>query len=132
MSLNRRRAPRVKLPSETPLDDGTRNGTETWRNVDGIAFCHWDRWLLRLSLEEPDGLSTIAREFRRRSRGHSGQHDVAEAMLAQLTDLASRLATIGRAASDVLDAVERERAPGCATRRFAGCGTRRRSQKPEQ
>ncbi len=108
MSLNRRRAPRVKLPSETPLDDGTRNGTESWRVVDGIEFCHWDRWLLRLSLEEPDGLATIAREFRRRSRSHSGQHDVSEAMLAQLADLASRLATIGRAPSDVLDAVERE------------------------
>ena len=114
MRSNRPRAPRAKLPSETPLDDGTRNGTETWREVDGIVFCHWDRWLLRLSLEEPDGLSTIAREFRRRARHHGGRHDVAEAMLAQLGDLESRLAKLGRAPAELLDAVERESTWLCA------------------
>ncbi len=100
--------PRVKLPSEIPLDDGTRNGTEPWRDVDGIAFCHWDRWLLRLSLEEPEGLASIVREFRRRARDQRRQLDVAEAMLAQLADLASRLTRLGRAPAEVLDAVERE------------------------
>jgi hypothetical protein len=104
----RPRAPRVKLPSEVPLDDGTRNGTESWRDVDGIAFCHWDRWLLRLSLEEPEGLASIAREFRRRARDQRRERDVAEAMLAQVADLASRLARIGRSPAEVLDAVERE------------------------
>lgn len=104
----RRRAPRPKLPSETPLDERPRDGTEAWREVDGIAFCHWDRWLLRLSLEEPEGLSSIARELRRRARGRHGERDVAEALLAQVGDLESRLATLGRAPADVLDSVERE------------------------
>lgn len=106
----RPRAPRVKLPSEIPLDDGTRNGTEPWRDVDGIAFCHWDRWLLRLSLEEPEGLASIAHEFRRRARDQRRERDVAEAMLAQVADLASRLTRLGRAPAEVLDAVERESA----------------------
>lgn len=106
----RSRTPRVKLPSAIPLDDGTRNGTEPWRDVDGIAFCHWDRWLLRLSLEEPEGLSSIAREFRRRARDQRRESDVAEAMLAQVADLASRLTILGRAPAEVLDAVERESA----------------------
>lgn len=87
MSGKRVRAPRVKLASEVPLDDGTRKGTEAWRDVDGVAFCHWDRWLLRLSFEEPDGLSSIAREFRSRARGQHGQREVAEALLAQVSDL---------------------------------------------
>lgn len=104
----RPRAPRTKLPSEIPLDDGTRAGTEPWRDIDGVAFCHWDRWLLRLSLEEPEGLSSIAREFRRRAREQRHGGDVAEAMLAQVDDLVSRLTKIDRAAADVLDAVERE------------------------
>jgi hypothetical protein len=47
VSGKRVRAPRVKLASEIPLDDGTRKGTEAWRDVDGVSFCHWDRWLLR-------------------------------------------------------------------------------------
>jgi hypothetical protein len=98
----------VKLPSEIPLDDGTRNCTEPWRDVDGIAFCHWDRWLLRLSLEEPEGLASIARECRRRARDQRRQRDVAEAMLAQVADLASRLTGLGRAPAEVLGAVERE------------------------
>ena len=106
----RPRVPRVKLPSEIPLDDGTRNGTEPWRDVDWIAFCHWDRWLLRLSLEEPEGLASIAREFRRRARDQRRQREVAEAMLAQVADLASRLTRLGRAPAEVLDAVERESA----------------------
>jgi hypothetical protein len=98
----------MKLPSEISLDDGARNGTEPWRDIDGIAFCHWDRWLLRLALEEPKGLASISREFRRRARDQRRQREVAEAMLAQVADLASRLTRLGRAPAEVLDAVERE------------------------
>lgn len=108
MRSRRPRAPRVTLPSEIPLDDGKRNGTEPWRDVDGIAFCHWDRWLLRLSLEEPEGLASISREFRRRARDQRRERDVAEAMLAQVADLASRLTRLGRAPPEVRDTVERE------------------------
>lgn len=108
MSPRRARVPRPKLPSELPLDDGTREGTESWREVDGVKFCHWDRWLLRLSLEEPEGLASIALEFRRRSRSSRRSRDVAEAMLAQLADLDVRLAKLGRAPAEVLDPTERE------------------------
>lgn len=108
MTMKRPRAPRVRLPSEIPLEDGARNGTEAWREIDGIAFCHWDRWLLRLSLDEPDGLASIAREFRRRARNEHRLREVHEAMLAQVLDLQARLARLGRLPADVLEPVERE------------------------
>jgi hypothetical protein len=36
--------------------------------LDGRRFCHWDRWLLRVALDEPEpeGLRSIARELERR------------------------------------------------------------------
>ncbi len=111
MTSKRARAPRpkrLKLPSEVPLDDGAREGTDAWREIDGVAFCHWDRWLLRLSLEEPEGLTSIARELRMRTREPHRSRDVAEALLAQVADLGTRLARLGRAPDDVLDRVERE------------------------
>jgi hypothetical protein len=101
------RTPRPKLPSEVPLDDGPREGTDPWREIDGLRFCHWDRWLLRLALEEPDGLASIAREFRRRARVQRRGHDVAEAMLAEVADLDARLARLHCGPADVLDPVER-------------------------
>lgn len=104
----RSRKPRIKpppAPTERPLDDGARDGTEVWRVVDGVEFCHWDRWLLRLALTEPEGLASIAREFwarRKQSRARSG----AEAMLAQLADLEARLARVSRTPTTLLDAEE--------------------------
>ena len=83
--------PFPKPATEVPLDDGPRDGTEPWREIDGVGFCHYDRWLLRLSLEEPEGLNSIVAEFRRRSRRSGRTDDVAEAMLAQLADLAARV-----------------------------------------
>lgn len=102
------RAPREKLPTEVPLDDGVREGPEAWREVDGVKFCHWDRWLLRLSLEEPEGLRSITREFRGRARAPHRTNHVAEAMLAQLADLERRLAGLARTPAALLDDVERE------------------------
>jgi hypothetical protein len=49
--------------TEVPLDESRRNGTESWRERAGVAFCHWDRWLLRLALDEPNGLRSIAATF---------------------------------------------------------------------
>jgi hypothetical protein len=68
--VKRSREPRPKPATELPLDDDSCNGTEQWREIDGIRFCHWDRWLLRLALTEPEGLRSIAREFRQRVRSH--------------------------------------------------------------
>jgi len=102
------RAPaRRRLPTEVPLDDGSRQGTETWREGDGVGFCHWDRWLLRLALEEAGGLQSLVRSFRRRMSSSRAPDPVAEAMLAQMTDLEARLTTIGVAPAEILDDVER-------------------------
>ena len=101
------REPRAKLLVEVPLDDGPRDGTEPWRAIDGVQFCHWDRWLLRLAVTEPQGLETIAREFRTRASGRAGvDTTTAEAMLAQVVDLRARLERIGRTPGAVLDEEE--------------------------
>ncbi len=47
MDSKKSRAPRAKLPSQLPLDDGARGGTEIWRELDGAELCRWDRWLGR-------------------------------------------------------------------------------------
>ena len=83
------------------LDAGTVRGPEIWRVVDGVEFSHWDRWLLRLSIAEPDGLDSIEATFRERLKVRSGSGD-AEAMLAQVGDLKHRLSQLGRVASQVL------------------------------
>lgn len=105
--MKRRREPRPKLPTEVPLDDGARDGTDPWREVNGVRFCHLDRWLLRLALDEPEGLRSIAREFQRRARAPRSIDQVAEAMLAQLADLEARLTTLQLTPATVLDGVER-------------------------
>ncbi len=98
--------PRPKPATEVPLDNGAREGTDPWREIDGVRFCHWDRWLLRLALDEPEGLRSIRRELLRRATIRRNT-DIAEAMLAQLADLEARLHERGLAPSTALDDVER-------------------------
>lgn len=105
--VKRSREPRPTPATELPLDDNSCNGTEQWREVDGIRFCHWDRWLLRLALTEPEGLRSIAREFRQRVRSRNRTDETSEAMLAQIADLETRLARIGRAPDSILAEEER-------------------------
>jgi hypothetical protein len=93
-------------PTERPLDDGVRYGPETWREIDGVAFCHWDRWLLRLALAEQGGLDAIERELRARTANRRINRDAAEAMLAQVIDLRDRLAHLARTPERILDAEE--------------------------
>src|SRR6187402_2603833 len=66
--MKQRRQPRAIPPDEVPLDQGAREGTDEWKQVDGVVFCHWDRWLLRLALDEPEGLRAISSKFRARAR----------------------------------------------------------------
>ena len=99
--------PRPKPPTEVPLDEGRREGTDAWREVDGVQFCHWDRWLLRLALDEPEGLRAVARELRRRTSSPRGTDHDAEALLAQLSDLEARLDRLGLTPAALLDDVER-------------------------
>lgn len=106
MSEEDTRARRLPRPTERPLDDGVRYGPETWREIDGVAFCHWDRWLLRLALAEPRGLDGIEREFRARAASRRASGDAAEAMRAQVVDLRGRLACLARTPEGVLDAEE--------------------------
>jgi hypothetical protein len=105
--VKRQRQPRVTPPNEVPLDEGAREGTDEWREVDGIRFCHWDRWLLRLALDEPGGLHSISSKFRTRASEKKGADEIAEAMLAQVEDLGSRLTQIGAEPATVLDEAER-------------------------
>ncbi|WP_437728227.1 hypothetical protein [Sorangium sp. So ce861] len=98
---------RLPRPTERPLDDGVRYGPEPWRVIDGVAFCHWDRWLLRLALAEPRGLDAIEREFRARAASERVGGDAAEAMRAQVVDLRGRLARLARTPEGVLDAEEK-------------------------
>ena len=105
--MKSRREPRPQRPTELPLDDGVREGIEQWRDLNGVQFCHWDRWLLRLALDEPKGLQSIAREFRCRAIAQRNSGGVAETMLAQIADLESRLACLGVAPEQVLDEAER-------------------------
>jgi hypothetical protein len=106
--LRRNRAPRPKPPTELPLDDGAREGTDPWREIDGVRFCHWDRWLLRLALDEADGLCSIQRELRRRTTSSHHRDSVSEALLAQVTDLESRMRAPGLSPGEILDQVERQ------------------------
>ena len=76
--MKSRREPRPQRPTEVPLDEGTRDGTEPWRDVNGIQFYDWDRWLLRLALDEPKGLQSIAHEFRCRGIAQGNSRSIAE------------------------------------------------------
>ena len=102
----RKRKQRERGANEVPLDDGVRNGTEHWRDRARVSFCHWDRWLLRLALDEAHGLRSVVDTFQQRAHGSRPDPD-AEAMLAQLADLQARLTQIGCRPEDVLDEVER-------------------------
>ncbi len=76
--------------------------------MEGTDFCHWDRWLLRLSLAEVGGLEAIERQLRTRRRKKKSTVDTAtEAMLAQVVDLRARLARALRTPETLLDAEER-------------------------
>ena len=103
----RQRQPGVIPPDEVPLDQGARDGTDEWKQVDGVLFCHWNRWLLRLALDEPEGLHSISSKFQARAKTKRGVDEIAEAMLAQLDDLGARLAQIGGDPRAVLDEPER-------------------------
>jgi hypothetical protein len=103
----RRRRTRVKSGAESPLDDGPRLGPEFWREIDGVWFCHWDRWLLRLALTEPLGLVSIAQEFHRRAQNDERPDRTAEALVAQVADLQTRLDELGRTPESILDEQER-------------------------
>ncbi len=101
------RAARSAKPPDPPLDAGAVRGTDPWQVVDDVHFCHWDRWLLRLALEESDGLRTIARQFRGRTQQAYPVDEFAEAMLAQIADLEARLASLGLTPLNALSDIER-------------------------
>jgi hypothetical protein len=103
--VKRAQPQRLREPTDVPLDDGPRDGTEHWREIEGIPFCHWDRWLLRLALTEADGLRGMARQFRKRG-AKDGRRASAEALQAQALNLDERLAGLGLRPTDVLDQVE--------------------------
>ena len=105
--MTRQKPPRPPAATLIPLDDGARLGPELWTSVDGVAFCHWDRWLLRLAIEEPEGLAGIAERFASRVRSAEREDSAAEALLTQIHDLQARLALLERTAAAMLNDVQR-------------------------
>ena len=90
-----------------PLDAGSINGPEIWRTVEGVAFCHWDRWLMRLVLDQPAGLERLERRLFKNIVDGLASHRNDMALRAQILDLQARLRTIGLGPSEVLDETER-------------------------
>ena len=79
-------------------------GPERWTEVGGVTFIYWDRWLLRLAVEEHDGLEGLAQAFqadRRRIRAGGAARD-AEAKLSQIEDLRRRLTKLEMTPLEVL------------------------------
>lgn len=91
----------------TPLDVGTVWGPEIWRVFQGLEFSHWDRWLLRLAITEPNGLESIGETFRGRRKSSRGAGSDAEAMLSQVDDLKRRLKSLNQQPIDLLNDEER-------------------------
>lgn len=77
---------------------------ETWKEVSGVTFLYWDRWFLRLAVDERDGLEGLVGRFKadRKHRRASHERRDAEAKLAHLDDLRVRLAKVGMTAHEVL------------------------------
>lgn len=92
---------RVRAENEVPLDDGARDGTEHWRDHAGASFCHWDRWLLRLALDEPNGLRSVVNTFQQRAQtrtsGYRRGGDARSARGSRSPDRADRVRVAGRA-----------------------------------
>src|SRR5438105_4805847 len=80
-----------------------------WRTIDGVVFCHWDRWLLRLALADEGGLVALAWLLRERVRDPKRvcDKDAAEALDLQMADLQRRFAQVQRTPETMLDAEER-------------------------
>ena len=79
-------------------------GPEPWRELRGVTFTHWDRWLLRVAVLEDGGLDSLVTRFEADRRAHraSFRRDAAEAKLAQIADLSVRLKSLGMTPAEVL------------------------------
>jgi hypothetical protein len=79
-------------------------GPEPWREIAGVTFVYWDRWLLRLAVDEPSGLEALVQRFEAdRRRAHpSYKAEDAESKLSHLGDLRARLSKIATSPRDVL------------------------------
>lgn len=105
-------------------------GPEIWKEVRGVSFLYWDRWCLRLALEEPNGLDGLAGRFDAERRGgkHSYERLDAEAKLSHLDNLKKRLAAIAMAPREVLggeDAVDKKLLAKSRTKLYEQCLTRK-------
>lgn len=105
--MKRQKPVRPLAVRETPLDVGMRLGPELWTALDGVRFCHWDRWLLRLAVEEPDGLGAITERLASRVRSAERVDETAEALLTQARDLQARIASLSLIPTALLTDEER-------------------------
>lgn len=88
-------------------------GPERWKTIQGVVFCHWDRWLLRIAVSEKNGLKGIRQDFYRRipNKINSGWEFVdVESKYAQIVDLEKRLTALRLLPYEVLSPDERKNA----------------------
>jgi hypothetical protein len=81
-------------------------GPETWREVRGVAFTYWDRWLLRLGVDDADGMAGVVRRLEEQRKKRSFYQDDAEAKLAQVANLSARLQELNVEPPEVLGEVD--------------------------
>jgi hypothetical protein len=88
------------------------SGPEPWKTVGGESFTFWDRWLLVLAVNTPDGWAGVRTAITSRSKTRFGfrpAHEDIEAKLAQIENLVDRLKSVGLTPEKVLGADARDR-----------------------
>jgi hypothetical protein len=83
-----------------PLDDGPRDGTEHWREIAGVGFCHWDRWLLTLALPKETACGESLGSFASGGAARTGLRLVEPAADVAIRELARIILGLRRAELD--------------------------------
>ena len=78
------------------------HGPEPWRVVKGVTFTHWDRWFLRLAIEDGDNWVKLEKALQESRYSVRGSTSEAEAKLSHLADLRNRLLMVRKTPRAVL------------------------------
>src|SRR5262249_35266038 len=104
------RRPSPRASSAPPSRPRPMYGPEPRKVVDAVEFTYWDRWILALAANTPEGWAGVrdALKGRHRPWGARSRGDT-EAKLAQVDDLRKRLEKAGLTPRMVLCAEARDR-----------------------
>lgn len=103
-----RRIRRAKLLAARDGENGAKkrrvliHGPEPWRTVQRVTFTHWDRWFLRLAVEDDDNWVTLEKTLQERRYSVTHSTSDAEAKLSHMADLCNRLAKVRKTPRAVL------------------------------